>query len=86
MNNNVPYFSTWSRQLAVERIKWAAGETFSFDDFVANDSREYGDKFLTRGQTDVPWQQVTATHSPTHGPVIKKGSITDYLKKKGGKR
>lgn len=86
MNNNVPYFSTWSRQLAVERIKWAAGETFSFDDFVANDSREYGDKFLTRGRADVPWQQVTATHSPTHGPVIKKGSITDYLKKKGGKR
>lgn len=86
MNNNVPYFSTWSRQLAVERIKWAAGETFSFDDFVANDSREYGDKFLTRGLADVPWQQVTATHSPTHGPVIKKGSITDYLKKKGGKR
>ena len=86
MNNNVPYFSTWSRQLAVERIKWAAGETFTFDDFVANDSREYGDKFLTRGMADVPWQQVNATHSPNHGPVIKRGSITDYLKKKGGKQ
>lgn len=86
MNNNVPYFSTWSRQLAVERIKWAAGETFTFDDFVANDSREYGDKFLTRGQAELPWQQVKAIHSPKHGPVIKKGRITDYLKKKGGKR
>ena len=86
MNNNVPYFSTWSRQLAVERIKWAAGETFSFDDFVANDSREYGDKFLTRGIVDVPWQQVKAMHSPDHGPVIHEGSITDYIKKKGGKR
>lgn len=86
MNNNVPYFSTWSRQLAVERIKWAAGETFTFEDFVANDSREYGDKFLTRGMADVPWQQVNATHSPNHGPIIKSGSITDYLKKKGGKR
>ena len=84
MNNNVPYFSTWSRQLAVERIKEAAGETFSLEDFVANDSRAYGDKFLTRGQTDTPWQQVKAIHSDHHGPVIKKGSITDYLKKKGG--
>ena len=82
MNNNVPYFSTWSRQLAVERIKWAAGETFTFDDFVANDSREYGDKFLTRAQ----WQQAEAIHSPSHGPVIKRSSITDCLKKKGGKR
>ena len=86
MNNNVPYFSTWSRQLAVERIKWAAGETFTFEDFVTNDSREYGDKFLTRGMADVPWQQVNATHSLNHGPIIKRGSITDYLKKKGGKR
>lgn len=86
MNNNVPYFSTWSRQLAVERIKWAAGETFTFDDFVANDSREYGDKFLTRGKTDVPWQQADAYHSDNHGPVLKKGSIMDYMKKKGGRK
>ena len=48
MNNNVPYFSSWSRQIIVERIKEVAGETFSFDDFVANDSREQGDKFLGR--------------------------------------
>ena len=86
MNNNVPYFSTWSRQLAVERIKWAAGETFSFDDFVKNDSRAYGDKFLTRGQTDVPWQEVKAFHSDHHGPVVRIGSITDYIKQKGGKK
>lgn len=86
MNNNVPYFSTWSRQLIVERIMDASGETFSFESFVANDSRDYGDKFLTRGQTDIPWQQVNAYHSEHHGPIIHKGSVTDYLKKKGGKR
>lgn len=83
MNNNVPYFSTWSRQIIVERIMDAAGETFTFDQFVANDSREYGDKFLTRGYES---RQVRAVYSDSHGPVIRQGSLTDYLKKKGGKR
>ena len=86
MNNNVPYFSTWSRQLIVERIKDAAGETFDFSDFVQHDSRAYGSKFLTRSMNDTPWQQVKAMHSEGHGPVIKAGSPVDYLKKKGGKR
>lgn len=48
MNNNVPYYSTISRQAMVERILDYAGEKFDFETFVSKDSREMGDKFLTR--------------------------------------
>lgn len=81
MNNNVPYYSTWSRQLIVERTLEAAGETFDFETFVSKDSREMGDKFLTRTQLNTPWQNVKAIHSEHHGTVFKKGSPVDYLKK-----
>jgi len=81
MNNNAPYFSTWSRQLIVERTLWAAGETFDYETFVSKDSREMGEKFITRGTLDTPWEQVKAHHSKQHGPVIRKGSPKDYLKK-----
>lgn len=38
MNNNIPYYSSISRESIVRRIKRYAGEEFNFDDFVANDS------------------------------------------------
>lgn len=82
MNNNVPYFSTWSRQLIVERIMSAAGETFDFETFVSKDSREMGNKFLTRSITDLPWQQVKALHSDHHGPIVRRGSLLENLKKR----
>lgn len=82
MNNNVPYYSTWSRQLIVERILEAAGETFDFETFVKNDSREMGDKFLTRAQLNTPWHSVKAVHSEHHGTILKKGSPFDYIKKR----
>jgi hypothetical protein len=85
MNNNVPYYNTWSRQLMVERIMQVAGETFDYETFVSKDSREWGDKFITRGLNDTPWQQAKSVYSEHHGPVIKKGSPMDYIKK-GGKR
>lgn len=83
MNNNVPYYNSPSRQAIVERIMEYAGQSFNFDEFVAHDSREMGDKFLTRSvgsHADVP----TAMHG--HGPVIISGSPLDYISKKGGKR
>ena len=87
MNNNVPYFSTWSRQLIVERIKKAAGETFSFDDFVQHDNRTYGNKFLLSPRRAPDGQHMEAMHSHDHAPIIKKGSPMDFLKKKkGGKK
>ena len=39
MNNNIPYFSTISRESIVKRIKRYAGETFNFEEFAANDKR-----------------------------------------------
>lgn len=42
MNNNIPYFSAWQRELAVKRIKSLAGEPFNFEEFVRLDSREFG--------------------------------------------
>lgn len=82
MNNNVPYYSTISRQAIVERILDIAGETFDFETFVSKDSRAMGEKFLSRSSGR---GGVGAAKHPQM-PVIKKGSPLDYLKKKGGKR
>lgn len=37
MNNDIPYYSTISRQAMVERIKAIAGEEFNLEDFIAKD-------------------------------------------------
>ena len=37
MNNDIPYYSTISRESIVKRIMAYAGEEYSFEDFVAND-------------------------------------------------
>lgn len=37
MNNDIPYYSTISRQAMVERIKAIAGEEFTLEDFIAKD-------------------------------------------------
>ena len=77
MNNNIPYFSTISRESIVKRIKRYAGETYSFEDFVANDKRDAGT--VTRS-TDVSGRVVRSYQMP---PVIHKGSP---LKGKSRKR
>jgi len=38
MNNNIPYYSAVSREAIVKRIKEYAGESYSFEEFKANDS------------------------------------------------
>ena len=38
MRNNIPYFSAISRESIVRRIKEYAGESFSYEDFKANDT------------------------------------------------
>lgn len=40
MNNDIPYYSTISREAIVKRIMQYAGETYSFEKFVANDKRD----------------------------------------------
>ena len=70
MNNNVPYYSTWCRELIVRRIKMLAGETFSFDEFATNDSREWGQDFTKPTRSS---QQIhTFVNAPRHGhaPLI----------------
>ena len=37
MNNDIPYYSTISRESIVKRIKAYAGEEYSFEDFVEKD-------------------------------------------------
>lgn len=37
MNNEIPYYSTYSRESIVRRIKAYAGEEYSFDEFVEKD-------------------------------------------------
>ena len=39
-STNYFYFAAWCRELLVKRIKELAGEDFSFEEFVANDSDE----------------------------------------------
>lgn len=42
MNNNIPYYSTISRESIVKRIKRYAVETYLYEEFVANDRRDAG--------------------------------------------
>ena len=70
MNNNIPYYSTISRESIVKRIKEYAGEEYSFEEFVANDSREVGTTTKTQSS---PFPSTLVRGSHNH-PVIMKGS------------
>lgn len=78
MNNNVPYYSTVSRQEMVERIMKYSGGTFDFETFVSKDSREMGDKFLTRSGSAGSSSQAIEGNAP----IIVKGSPLKNLKRK----
>ena len=58
-----------------ERIKDYAGESFSFEEFVANDSREIGE--FTRSSSADEASEVVI-HNPS--PKIIKGSVLDNIK------
>ena len=75
MNNDIPYYSTISRESIVKRIKRYAGETFSFEEFVKYDKRDAGD--VSRGvNTDIKLN----AHTYQHTPVIHKGSPLNMKK------
>ena len=78
MNNNVPYYSTISRQEIVERIMKYSGGTFDFETFVSKDSREMGDKFLTRSGSAGSSSQAIEGNAP----MVVKGSPLKNLKRK----
>jgi len=75
MNNDIPYYSTISRESIVKRIKRYAGEEYNFEDFVANDKRTAGN--VTRG-LDIYQGKANAKG---FSPVIHKGSPINGLKK-----
>ena len=79
MNNNVPYYSTISRQAIVERIMDYAGKTFDFETFVSKDSREMGDKFIL-SRTDGSETIGMAIHNQP--PILKQGSPMDYIRER----
>ena len=71
MNNNIPYFSTISREAIVRRIKEYAGETFSFEEFVANDKLGAVNSYSRNWSWGECSGQPSASHKP---PVIHRGS------------
>ena len=80
MNNNVPYFSTWSRQLIVQRIMKLAGEEFSLDRFYALDRRDMGRDFTSTSRSS---NSATSTRHHGNAPIF----IDNYkFGKKGGRR
>lgn len=79
MNNNIPYYSTWSRQLIVERIMKLAGEKFDLDSFYAKDSRAMGSRFTSTTRSGSETSGIRQSNPPVR--------ITGYTYgKKGGKR
>ena len=48
MNNDIPYYSTISRESIVKRIKEIAGEPYTFEEFVANDVMDASTVNITR--------------------------------------
>ena len=71
MNNDIPYYSTISRESIVKRSKAYAGETNSSADFVKNDKRDAGivESRAFGGNGD---QRTSGTYQ--HAPVFHKGS------------
>ena len=69
MNNDIPYYSTISRESIVKRIMRYAGETFSFEEFVRNDKRDAGTATRSMGTN-----YTRTAHTYQHAPKIHKGS------------
>ena len=70
MNNDIPYYSTISRESIVKRIKRYAGEEYSFEEFVANDKRDVN-VMATRS---IGTFSGSLVHSRQLPPTIHKGS------------
>lgn len=71
MNNDIPYYSTISREAIVKRIKAYAGEQYSFEEFIAND--KVGEAIVSRS-LDIPSFVESRMHSVHSAPQIHRGS------------
>ena len=81
MNNNIPYFNTISRESIVKRIKRYAGESYNFEDFVANDKRSTA----TRSRAVYGGGSSSNSAAHQHAPVIHKENPLSKLRKQGKK-
>ena len=71
MNNNIPYFSAISREQIVKRIKYCAGEEYSFDEFKKNDVAGMSPTLqATRSFSSIPEIMTNVNHN---APVIMEG-------------
>lgn len=68
MNNDIPYYSTISRQSIVKRIKRYAGEQFDFEEFVALDKR------TSQAASRSADHSTVNIRTYSDAPVIHKGS------------
>ena len=71
MNNDIPYYSTISRMAIVKRIKQYAGETFTYEDFKANDV--ISSEGVTRSYNNL-YYSGRSIHNFQLPPKIHKGS------------
>lgn len=78
MNNDIPYYSTISRESIVKRIKRYAGEEYSFEEFVANDKRDVN---IMATKSVVGTFTGSLVHSRQLPPTIHKGSPIGKIKK-----
>lgn len=69
MNNDIPYYSTVSREAMVKRIKSIAGETYSFEDFVKNDKLDVIQTTRANVSFNPGFVNMNSIH---HAPVILK--------------
>lgn len=69
MNNDIPYYNTISRESIVKRIMKYAGQTYSFEEFVAND--KLSTDLNTRSTGD--FYPGVSARSYQDAPVIHKG-------------
>lgn len=76
MNNDIPYYSTISREAIVKRIMEYAGEEYSFEKFVENDKRDVTPEAQSRSADRVPMKSAGSSHFP---PQIHRGK-PDVLK------
>ncbi len=77
MNNDIPYYSTISRESIVKRIKRYAGEEYNFEEFVANDKR-----VLTETSRSVDLGGSNRITEYSMPPVIHKGDPLASSKKR----
>lgn len=76
MNNDIPYYSTISRESIVKRIKRYAGEEFDFEEFAALDKRTATAESRGAGEA------TTDIRKYSHEPVIHKGSPLDRMRRR----